>query len=566
MSNTAQYIIEISTNGDRATVSRVDAVQRKLEATDRSAARLSGRVGGLGKAFQNLPGAGFFANHLVQLTAGIGVVSKLGMQAEKTATAFNVLVGSEAKAAKMLGQINEYADKTLWDRSSTQEAAKTMLGFGVSTESVVKDLKMLGDVAMGDKNKLQQLALVFGQISAAGKLQGQDLLQLINAGYNPLLDISALTGKSVAKLKDEMSKGLVTFDMVRAAFQRATSEGGKFNQMTAQIAQTTYGAWEQLKGKFLGTMLDIYEIIRPTILTVINGLTIALNEVGEAARWVSKNFQAVVAVLAPVTAAVVTYNLVTSISTKLTNGWTIATRAQYVALLLLEKAQKLVNIVMSANPIALIIAGIAALATAVAICWNKFAGFRAVILTVWETIKGFGQILKNYVLDRIQGIMTGVGKLGEAFSKLFKGDFSGAWDAAKGAASGLLGIDAKRNAAASAKQLVGGIGSTYNYTLANERAKDRAKQELKTPEAAGGVAETGGAGAAAPMAGAASSGKLASDIATGGTRNTSITINISKFFDDVNITTASSTDMRKLQDTILEGINRSLEIATSAAR
>ena len=86
MSNTAQYIIEISTNGDRATVSRVDAVQRKLEATDRSAARLSGRVGGLGKAFQNLPGAGFFANPLVQLTAGIGVVSKLGMQAEKTAT------------------------------------------------------------------------------------------------------------------------------------------------------------------------------------------------------------------------------------------------------------------------------------------------------------------------------------------------------------------------------------------------------------------------------------------------------------------------------------------------
>ena len=566
MSNTAQYIIEISTNGDRATVSRVDAVQRKLEATDRSAARLSGRVGGLGKAFQNLPGAGFFANPLVQLTAGIGVVSKLGMQAEKTATAFNVLVGSESKAAKMLGEINEYADKTLWDRSSTQEAAKTMLGFGVSTESVVKDLKMLGDVAMGDKNKLQQLALVFGQISAAGKLQGQDLLQLINAGYNPLLDISALTGKSVAKLKDEMSKGLVTFDMVRAAFQRATSEGGKFNQMTSKIAQTTYGAWEQLKGKFLGAMLEIYELIRPAIIPAINVLGKGLEAVGAAAKWVAENFRTILSVLAPVAAGVIAYNVAVAASTALTNGWTIATRAQYVALLLLEKAQKLVNIVMSANPIALIIAGIAALATAVAICWNKFAGFRAVILTVWETIKGFGQILKNYVLDRIQGILTGVGKLGEAFSKLFKGDFTGAWDAAKGAASGLLGIDAKRNAVASTKQLVGGIGSTYNYTLANERAKDRAKQELKTPEAAGGVAETGGAGTAAPMAGAASSGKLASDIATGGTRNTSITINISKFFDDVNITTASSTDMRKLQDTILEGINRSLEIATSAAR
>jgi tape measure domain-containing protein len=566
MSNTAQYIIEISTNGDRATVSRVDAVQRKLDATDRSAARLSGRVGGLGKALQGLPGAGFFANPLVQLTAGIGVVSKLGMQAEKTATAFNVLVGSEDKAAKMLGEINEYADKTLWDRSSTQEAAKTMLGFGVSAESVTKDLKMLGDVAMGDKNKLQQLALVFGQISAAGKLQGQDLLQLINAGYNPLLDISAQTGKSVAKLKDEMSKGLVTFDMVRAAFQRATGEGGKFNQMTEKIAQTTYGAWEQLKGKFLGAMLELYELIRPAIIPVINVLGKGLEAVGAAAKWVAENFSTILSVLAPVAAGVVAYNVAVAASTALTNGWTIATRAQYVALLLLEKAQKLVNIVMSANPIALIIAGIAALATAVAICWNKFAGFRAVILTVWETMKGFGQIIKNYVLDRIQGLLAGVGKLGEAFSKLFKGDFKGAWDAAKGAASGLLGLDARRNAAESTRQLVGGVKGTYGEILSNERAKQSAKEALKSPEAAGGVADTTAPGITGASGAGASGGKMAKDIATGGTRNTSITINVSKFFDDVNITTASGTDLRQLQNTILESINRSLEIATSAAR
>ena len=134
--NTAQYIIDISATGDRPTITRVDAVQRKLDETDRTARRLSGRVGGLGSALKSLPGASFFANPLVQLTTGIGVVSKLGMQAEKTTTAFNVLVGSEDKAAKMLGEINQDADNTLWDRSTTQEAAKTMLGFGVSTETV----------------------------------------------------------------------------------------------------------------------------------------------------------------------------------------------------------------------------------------------------------------------------------------------------------------------------------------------------------------------------------------------------------------------------------------------
>ena len=566
--NTAQYIIDISATGDRPTITKVEAVQRKLNETDNAAKRLSGRVGGLGSALRSLPGGSFFANPLVQLTTGIGVVSKLGMQAEKTTTAFNVLVGSEDKAAKMLDEINQYADNTLWDRSTTQEAAKTMLGFGVSTESVTKDLKMLGDVAMGDKNKLQQLALVFGQISAAGKLQGQDLLQLINAGYNPLLDISALTGKSVAQLKDDMSKGLVTFDMVHAAFERATGSGGKFNNMTQQIAQTTYGAWEQVKGKFLGAMLQIYDLIQPALIPAINALGKGFEFVGKAADWVGKNFKTILSILTPLTVAVVAYNAVVAISKSLTNGWTLATRAQYVALLLLEKAQKLVNIVMKANTLGLIIAGVAALTAAIVVCWNKFAGFRAVVLTVWDTLKGFGEIIKIYVLDRVQGMIKGLGKVGEMFSKLLKGDFSGAWAAAKESFNLISGKDAKQAAAQSARDVAGRWNYSYANHLATERAKQKAKDSISKPSAAGGVATDGMAPAGTTTGGAGGGGsdKIAKDIATGGTRNTSITINVSKFFDNVNITEVSGTDMRQLQNAILESINRSLEIATSAAR
>lgn len=552
--NKAEYLINISATGERSATSKIEGVQRKLDAADRSASRLSGRVGGLGNALRSLPGGEFFANPLAQLTAGIGVVSHLGMQAEKTATAFNVLVGSESEAAKMLGQLNEYADNTLWDRSSTQEAAKTMLGFGVSTEKVVGDLKMLGDVAMGDKNKLQQLALVFGQISAAGKLQGQDLLQLINAGYNPLLDISALTGKSVAQLKDEMSKGLVTFDMVRAAFERATGTGGKFNQMTEKIAQTSYGAWEQLKGKLLGALLNIYEIIQPYLIPAINILGKGLDLVAKGAKWVADNFQTILAVAGPLTAAIVAYNVATKIGTFITTG--------FVAIL------KVLNFVMNLNPVGLIVAGIAALTAAIVICWNKFAGFRAVILTVWDTIKGFGEILKNYVLDRIQGILGGVGKLGEAIGKLFKGDFQGAWESAKSGGSMLLGIDAKKNAVQGARDLAQSWNYNYANHLATERGKQKAKEGISAPNAAGGVSATGTLTPPAGTGGASGSGagSLAKDIATGGTRNTSIVINISKFFDDINVTTTDSRDTRALQDAILEGINRSLEIATSAAK
>lgn len=581
--NTAQYLIDISSSGDKPTISRIDAVQRKLDSADRSAARLSGRMGGLGSIMRSLPGAEFFMNPIVSLTAGVGVVTKLGMQAEKTATAFNVLVGSESKAAKMLGEINKYADETLWDRSTTQEAAKTMLGFGVSTESVVKDLKMLGDVAMGDKNKLQQLSLVFGQISAAGKLQGQDLLQLINAGYNPLLDISALTGKSVAQLKDDMSKGLVTFDMVRAAFQRATGEGGKFNRMTEQIAETSYGAWEQLKGKMLGTLLELYELIQPAVVPAIHALGTVIELFGKAAAWASEKTKKLIdlwndgnpvlhtlaVVAAAAAAAIVGYNTAVKLAALFTNGWTIATRAQYVALLLLEKGQKLLNIVMAANPIGLIVAGVAALTVVVAACWNKFAGFRAVVLTVWDTLKGFGGIIKDYVLERIQGLLAGIGQVGEALSKLFKGDFAGAWDAAKSAFRNITGADAKRNAGMAARDVAGNIGYNHWSHLQAERSKQKAKDAISTPSAAGGVADSGLSGEGSGTGtgtGTGTGSKIAKDIATGGTRNTSIVLNIGKFFEDVNITTTNGRDMQQLQDAVLESINRSLEIATSAAR
>lgn len=546
--NIAQFIIDIAAKGDGQALSRINAVQGGLDSAERSAGKLKKS---LSQAFASLPGAEFITNPIVALTAGIGVVSKMGMEAEKTATSFNVLVGSEEKAAKMLGELNRYADNTLWDRSTTQEAAKTMLGFGVSTESVVNDLKMLGDVAMGDKNKLSQLALVFGQISAAGKLQGQDLLQLINAGYNPLLDISEMTGKSVAQLKEDMSKGLVTFDMVRAAFQKATGEGGKFANMTERIAQTSYGAFEQLKGKLISTLLQLYNIIQPLIIPVLNALGKALEFVGKIATWVSDNMSKLAPVIKVVAAAIGAYVVATNLAT-------VATSA-------LASVFKLIITLMNLNPFGLIVAGIAAVTAAVIVCWNKFAGFRAVILTVWDTVKGFGNILKQYVLDRITGIVTGIGNMGLAIAKLFKGDFAGAWETAKAGARQFTGIEAAGNAISSTRELAGGVRDNYASRLDAERQKQAAKDAISDPKAAAGTGTIASPSFGVGLTGASATG-TANAITTGGTRNTSIVLNIGKFFEDVNINNTSDRSLPELRDAVLESINRSLEIAVSAAR
>lgn len=565
MANILQFIIDIQSR-QNGVVQQVQRVQNKLEDTDRSAHKLNSRLTGLKSALMSLPGAEFFTNPIVALTAATGIIAKMGMDADKTAVSFNVLTGSMEKGSKLLGQINKYADDTIYDRLGTQEAAKTMLGFGVSLEDVMGDLKMLGDVAMGDKQRMSQLALVFGQVAAAGKLQGQDLLQLVNAGYNPLLDMSALTGKSVSDLRDEMSKGNITFEMLRQAFQRATGEGGKFYNMTNAIAETPYGRWQQLVSEFNSKLLEMYQIIQPALIPAMNGLSAILSmatpiikAVADGIGWVRDNLDWLGPILVTTGAAWAGYNTYMFISTSILKGWTIAQWAQVTAMIAAEKAQKLLNLAMAMNPVGLIVAGIAALITVVVVCWNKFAGFRAAIKGTWDTLKGFGTIIKDYVIDRIKGLLSGIGSIGSAIAKLFKGDFEGAWNDAKRGVNDIMGIDAGKKLAESAIQLGQNIPGYYQTRLAAERNKG-----LSEPESAGGTAsDMSLSGGTLPTV---DGGKGSEQAVTGGTRNTQITMNIGKFFDYLNVTMMDKADSREIQRIVIESINRSLEIATSAAR
>lgn len=572
--NILQFLIDIRSR-DNGVIGQVTRMQERLDAADRSANRLSTTIGGrLRTAIMSLPGAEFFTNPIVALTAGVGVVSKLGMDADKTAVSFNVLTGSMEKGTTLLGQINKYADETIYDRLGTQEAAKTMLGFGVSLENVMGDLKMLGDVAMGDKNRMSQLALVFGQVAAAGKLQGQDLLQLINAGYNPLLDMSALTGKSVGELRDEMSKGNISFEMLRQAFQRATGEGGKFYNMTNEIAKTPFGRWQQLLGEFNQKLLEMYQIIQPALIPAMDGLSAILRITTPIIKglsgmvvWIGNNMDWLLSIVIPLTAAWAGYNTYMFISTGILKGWTIAQWAQVTALIAAEKAQKLLNIAMSMNPIGLIVAGVLALASAVVYCWNKFAGFRAFIYTAWDTIKGFGEAIGTFLVDRFWDIVEGIGAVGKALVKLVKGDFEGAWKTANEATRKLVGGESVNKLIQSGAKTVKNTTVWYNEYSRREQSRQKAKEAaISDPEAMAGTSPSGAGTNGTPGTVPASDGGKANEITAGGTRNTQITVNITKFFDYLNVTMMDKTDTTELQRVMLEAMNRSLETAMSSAR
>lgn len=152
---------------------------------------------GLADLGGKLVGAFAFA----KLAQGLGRVTtaaiKYNAQMEAYQTNFSVMLGDEAKGVEYVAQLREKAAKTPFGMEDLASAAQTMLSFGMDAENANTAMDRLGDIALGNKDKFQSLSLAFSQISAAGKLTGEDLLQMVNAGFNPLNTLAEKTGTTL---------------------------------------------------------------------------------------------------------------------------------------------------------------------------------------------------------------------------------------------------------------------------------------------------------------------------------------------------------------------------------
>ena len=154
---------------------------------------------------------------------------------------FEVLLQSKSEAKSMLQEMISLAVDSPLELTPIAKGGQTLLGFGVDASKVMDILRQLSDISMGNQQRFESLALAYAQVQAAGRLMGQDLLQLVNAGFNPLKIISGQTGKSMAVLKKEMEEGKISAEMVAGAFAKATSEGGQFYNMTQMQAEGIQG-------------------------------------------------------------------------------------------------------------------------------------------------------------------------------------------------------------------------------------------------------------------------------------------------------------------------------------
>lgn len=206
-----------------------------------------------------------------------GVVSgvKYNSQMEQYITSFGTMLGSAEKATSLVNNLKEMGAKTPFETADLAKGSQTLLAFGTAAEDLMPTLQMLGDVSQGNKERFDSLTLAFAQVSSAGKLSGQDLLQFINAGFNPLNEIAKVTGESMEGLRDRMSQGGVSADEVAQAFKQATSEGGQFYQAMEAQSQTFSGQLSTLKdnvSSFVGEVTQgVNNTLKDEVLPMVNG-------------------------------------------------------------------------------------------------------------------------------------------------------------------------------------------------------------------------------------------------------------------------------------------------------
>ena len=296
---------------------------------------------------------------------------------ESMETSLKVLLGgNEERLNNIMGQIKEYALASPLNTKDMVGAVQMMTSFGIEAEKSIDYLKAIGDISMGDTGKFNSLALAFSQMSSAGKLMGQDLMQMVNAGFNPLEEISRKTGKSIGELKNEMSKGAITSKMVQDAFISATSAGGKFYGMASEGAKTLNGQISMLQESFDNMFNEIGSKGEGVVMSAV-----------KAATYLVENYEQVGRVIVGLATAFGIYRTAVALATMTTNGYTIAETLAYTRMLLLEKATKLLNMTMLANPYVAAAAALGTLIGAIIATSDGISELDAAQNTLNETFK-----------------------------------------------------------------------------------------------------------------------------------------------------------------------------------
>ena len=212
----------------------------------------------------------------------IGFGVKYNSEIEQLQTSFEVMTGSAEKAKSVIEELTKLGSETPFETKDLAEVTQLLMNYGLTADDAIDKMKMLGDIAQGSAEKMNRIAMAYGQMSSAGKVSLEDVKQMIEAGFNPLQEISKTTGESMASLYDRISTGTISVDEITASMKRSTSAGGKYFQSMEKQSKTLNGQISTLKdnfSQFAGVLAeDTTNAISSEFLPAINETIQAMQE------------------------------------------------------------------------------------------------------------------------------------------------------------------------------------------------------------------------------------------------------------------------------------------------
>lgn len=386
----AKKLDEAEKEAERAKTA-LDGYNKELESTENAASNSADKL----SYFSEKLGSGLATAAKVG-TAAIGAAStaivalgKIGLdynsQMEQYTTNFTTMLGSQEAAVQKVEELKKFAASTPLSMDDLAKGTQTLLAFGVESEKSTGILRQLGDIALGDADKMQRLATAFGKATASGKVTGDTVQQMIDAGWNPLIQISKAAGETMEETQKRMSAGAVSVEELQAAMEAVTTGTGQFAGGMEAASHTTQGLISTLQdnvkskiGEAFQSVSDILQSeVLPRAIEFVNSINV--DSIIENVNGLVSTFIELSPVIAAATAATLAYKAAVSIS-EVIDAAKKATEGQTIA-------QAALNAVMNANPFALVATLIAAVGTALVTLYMTNEDFRNKVNAAWGTVK-----------------------------------------------------------------------------------------------------------------------------------------------------------------------------------
>ena len=314
-------------------------------------------------------------------------------------TSFTVMTGSADKASETVKKLADIGAKTPFDMPQLADATSLLMNFGFNADDAVDSMMMLGDISQGSADKLDSISRAYGKMSSAQKVSLEDINMMIDAGFNPLQEISEHTGESMQSLYDRISHGKMSVDEITESMKRSTSEGGKYFHSMDKQSQTLDGRLSTLSDTINSKLGEALQPILkkasdewiPNITNAIDNMDIdsvvsviddIISGVGDLFGFIMDNGDTIISLVAGIGTAMMTWKVASMI-----NGVVTAVKAFQVANEGASVAQALLNGVMNANPIMLVATLLAGLIATIVTLWNTNEGFRNAVISVWNAFK-----------------------------------------------------------------------------------------------------------------------------------------------------------------------------------